>query len=1478
MKINYLLILCLFPVLLSAQSLRKFTEEKGIYQQELTEYLEDENPAVEEEELALLMRDFDTVWSSPSFRPEEEKQVYVISNNFLRKRLSNYTTWREFILLIKHLKENEEDGALLTFLKDLEEISIRPSAQIELYLHTIYSTFYDNIIYDDGRVRWEVIGENPVYTFNNEPQFEFENADLWGFYKNDSTLIEGVNIRYFPRNYMLNGTGGTAFFTRAGLTEDSAYVEIPQFELDVSKGDFEADSVTLYTEYYMNQPVMGVYSEKLTSQGGGNKSAVYPRFRSYSNKLVVPYLLPHANFMGGFSIVGSKFYGSGTEQEKARLRFMYNDTLLFDIRSERFLIRNDKVYSEDVEATIKLGTDSIYHPKLTMRYLPNLGRFSLIRNAEGLGSTPFSDTYHNLDMSFELLNWEVGSPLINFGSINIGGGEAPVVFESKEYFRSRRFREIEGFNTRNPLVHLQKMTEAHNNAREFTTEQVARYLRMDQTDAHIFLMRMSILGFVDYRVDARVATVNDKVFDYILNMRQLRDYDVIQFVSRVQEGSNAKLSLENYEMEIGGIEAIALSDSQRVGLYPYGQKIVMKENLNFDFDGQITAGRFNYWGRDFKFSYEGFMIAMTDIDSMRFKVLSFEPNALGQKYLVDVKTVLQDLTGELLIDKPNNKSGKNSYSEYPIFRSGKDSYIYYDKPSIFSGVYNREEFYVRLEPFVIDSLDNISTSGLTFDGTFTSAGIFPDLQQEIKVQPDYSLGFTTQTPGAGLSAYGRGTFTNTLSLSNKGLRGIGKINYLNSVANSEEFFFFPDSTNGLANNYEITKKLGGAGSNPHVTGLAVNLHWEPYNDVLYTTTNENRFDIYDDVGMKGKGTLAHAPTGLKGRGLMEFLNAETRSKDYTFESRKLLSSETAFRVRANPQTNWGFEVEKAVAEIDFDKQKGFFELKNPDDYFQFKANEYIAYMNFARWQIPEKAIDVSMKNGNQLSELVDVRPEHDSLRFMAERSKFYLEKDLLEVFKVPEIIVADASIFPDTGYVAIDTAADMRRLHNAAITANTLNEYHQFYGSSLKIRDANYFFGEGDYEYLDMDGTPWPIHFKEIKVDTGTTVGFAQISQEEAFYMSPYFAYYGNVRLRADRKDLEFRGYTHIESSCEAISTDWFQFHSLIEPSNILIELPEIDPNDNTKMLANGIYLENDTITGYAAFLSKQVTAGDKQMFFANGVLFYDEAKTSYVITTRDKIKDPNYPANILYFNNLACTMRGEGEMSLGDDDSQMDIRSFGTIDYDLETDDMKLDVFLGLDFFFSDKLSERMATLVKDYAQGSGVDMTSPQFSIAASFLMEDEKDRKEFFQDIKDYGAPEDLPKELQSTLLLGRTTMIWTPTSASFISEGQLGLSALGKNMVNTKLEGFFEIQRRRRGDEIYMIVDIDRTTYVYFEYKRNRLGVFSSDDQIMTILKEMDLDDRQREVKGKPTFTYMLSTKGKMNRFIRRFEAIEEEAED
>ena len=132
---------------------------------------------------------------------------------------------------------------------------------------------------------------------------------------------------------------------------------------------------------------------------------------------------------------------------------------------------------------------------------------------------------------------------------------------------------------------------------------------------------------------------------------------------------------------------------------------------------------------------------------------------------------------------------------------------------------NRDKFYFHLDPFTIDSLDNFSKAGLKFGGEFVSAGIFPDFRDSLKLQPDLSLGLVRETGPSGWPAYsGKGTFTNTVSLSNEGLYGDGTLDYLTSRSFSNTFLFLPDSMNTQAEKFTNRKTTLAGVEFPSVLG------------------------------------------------------------------------------------------------------------------------------------------------------------------------------------------------------------------------------------------------------------------------------------------------------------------------------------------------------------------------------------------------------------------------------------------------------------------------------------------------------------------------------------------------------------------------------------------------------------------------------------------------------------------------------------
>mgnify|MGYP003378095861 FL=1 len=125
--------------------------------------------------------------------------------------------------------------------------------------------------------------------------------------------------------------------------------------------------------------------------------------------------------------------------------------------------------------------------------------------------------------------------------------------------------------------------------------------------------------------------------------------------------------------------------------------MTVKKGRDFTFGGKITAGKLNYFGKEYYFHYDPFIIDLLNVDSVSFYADAFEPDANGEFSLVRVKNVLERVTGTLEIDEPNNKSGIQTvmrdgkkfgrYPEYPKFNSAQESYVFYDRGDIPKGAY-----------------------------------------------------------------------------------------------------------------------------------------------------------------------------------------------------------------------------------------------------------------------------------------------------------------------------------------------------------------------------------------------------------------------------------------------------------------------------------------------------------------------------------------------------------------------------------------------------------------------------------------------------------------------------------------------------------------------------------------------------------------------------------------------------------------------
>ena len=104
------------------------------------------------------------------------------------------------------------------------------------------------------------------------------------------------------------------------------------------------------------------------------------------------------------------------------------------------------------------------------------------------------------------------------------------------------------------------------------------------------------------------------------------------------------MHLKTKDLNVLGVPEITLSDSQKVYMFPNGGRIVIKENRDFVFSGQISTGngRFNLFGKDFYFHYDSFWVDLNRIDSVQLSVplMPIQRDMYGDEVLTKVKTVI----------------------------------------------------------------------------------------------------------------------------------------------------------------------------------------------------------------------------------------------------------------------------------------------------------------------------------------------------------------------------------------------------------------------------------------------------------------------------------------------------------------------------------------------------------------------------------------------------------------------------------------------------------------------------------------------------------------------------------------------------------------------------------------------------------------------------------------------------------------------
>jgi len=1467
------IVILLLPALKSIgqSQIKNFTEDPVVFIKELVDFFES---AEGKDGKEYVNKQFLPVWES---KIDGNKKVFMygLCNGMLKKRLHT-PEFRSFMnAVMAFVNSNQPEKNFTEWESCLNKLVngkvTKPFVDFISMSENLFST---NTFFKSSTAEWKSETNDYQLFCDSVPRIVFKTLNLHGYSKGDSTVIYNTSGTYFPSQGKWVGMGGRVNWKRCGLDENQVYADIKKYSIVLKNPVYIADSVTFYNQiYFKGKPLLGKLTEKIVFDAT-EKNAAFPRFDSYSSRYSIKNLFENVDFDGGFSQAGSRFLGSGTKESQASVTFKRKDKKFLIAKSTGFVITNDKLLAPNASITIYLDNDTICHPSVDFKYIIKEKAVTLYRSDEGASQSPFTDSFHNVDMWFEQLTWKTEEPRLEIRAVP-GSSTAEATFRSKTYFKKSVMDKFQGIATTNPLPQIRDFVVKGNaNKRDFTIMQLAAYMKQNPQDLRIEMLKFSFYGLVSFDVDNDNVVVKDKLFNYISNNMNRLDYDIIEFYSNVPSSTiNASINLLNYDMTIHGVSEILMSDSQNVVIYPKNREIVLKKNRNYNFAGRVKAGKFEFFGKEFSFDYDQFKVNLNNVDSLRMTVDSKDLDPFGKAVQVPCKTVVEDINGDLLIDHPGNKSGifSANLAQYPIFNSKKESFAYYDKKSIQKGVYGRDKFYFKLEPFSIDSLDNFSNAGLNFKGQLSSAGIFPDFKETLVLQADYSLGFERAAPPGGFPMYGgKGKFNDKIKLSNEGLRGDGTIEYVTSVTTSKDFHFYPDSTNTLATSYVVKEVKGGKNEFPAVTSSKIYMHWMPHKDVMQTYDRDSTFNMYNGQ-TRFHGRLDLTPQMLTGDGKIDFGNAEMNAPLMKFKQNKFDSDTANFALKSEGFKELSFATDNVKAHIDFDSRTGDFASNGKGSIVKFPINQYICYMDNFKWFMDKETIDINSGNKKpnpkvtdiaadldlQGPEFISVHPKQDSLRFVAPSAKYDLRKHVIAAKEVVYINVADARIFPDSGNVTIEKEAYIRPLTNARILANTVTKHHKMYNANINIFARKSYSGSASYDYIDETKAKQTLYFSNVQVDTtAQTYAETTVPESAKFTLSPRFDFNGKVKLLASESFLIFDGVTRIQHSCDMVNKTWFQFKAQIDPNAIMIPISADPVDQNGKPIAVGVMSTTDSTHVYSAFVSRRKNKNDVEVLTADGFLIFDKNTGEYKVSNKEKLIERNLPGNFVSLHVNTCVLKGEGKMNLGADLGMVTITPVGTATHYLVPDSTAFDLMISTDFFFDDGLMDKIADAITAKTDLPSTDFSRPVYEKGLRELIGKEKADKAI-SDVNLYGKIKKFPDELKTTFLFTDVKMRWNQKTRSFVSSGKIGVGNINKNQLNKLLDGKIALERKKTGDVLHIYLQIEDGKWFYFEYNANShiMNAISSDDTWNAVIKNLKSD--KRETKGdKGSYRFIL----------------------
>lgn len=1481
-----------------AQKLETFTPEKFLSE------LEPFMTASGNKRMKDTYNGFAKKYKKDNFTPEQQTRIVETANKMLQKKMTANPYFVEYLqgLMIIDKGETGQDrftqwhGLLDELIISIQDRQLKPFLNFLKFSTPFYQS---NALRETSRgVSWYGISDKPnVKLENGIAVIEYDELDLIAVRKNDTISIERTKGVFNTKDGSWKGIGGKVTWVRFGL--EDVYAELKDYEIDVKSALYKVKEATIYYPFFFGtKGIEGSFEDKIVSENASVDGS-YPRFVSKNDIIKIDKIGEGIEYQGGFRLEGTTVYGYGSKERPAFLSINDKNTSkrLFNGYSELFTIRSgEKIVSQRTRATLYFDQDSMYHPSADVRFDILEHTLQMKRGTKGSDRNPFYSSMHSMNIETDKIKYYIGSDSIVIGEKDkmLNRRVEPAIFESTQFFNENDYHRFQNISTTNPIAVMRAVAEREGNI--LSAHDLAKKLNSRYSVENIKSLLYDLVskGFINYDPDTEMVEIKEKIYHYANSSVKKTDYDALQVISESEE-NNGSFNLKNKVLQINDVKSVIFSDIQKTAAKPFKKKIFLNKNRNMDFDGALFSGFSIYEGKGFHFNYDKFNITM---DSVRYLDLYVPTGVMneetGQEEALSIASRIEHLSGILLIDAPENKSGREELPMFPSLQTKEPSYVYYDKNTAQNKVYTRDSFYFELIPFSFNSLDKFTKADVAFKGKLVSADIFPDIQETIAIrEEDQSLGFIHQTPASGLPAYkNAGNFNGKIDLSDGGLLGKGTLNYLQASINSEDLVFRPKNTTGSAERFILDEVRNANPEIPKVRGNDVNVLWKPYSDSLSVTSAEAPFEMFQESQHTLKGTVVLTPKGLKGKGLFDWPKASMTSSTFSFGAYSALADTTDLKIRAFDTNVLALSTDNLNATVDFDKQIGNFKANEDLLTTSLPYNEYETSFNEFDWDIAGEVITFKATEG-KTGKFLSVNPDQDSLRYEGKAASYDLKTSTLAISGVEEIISADAFIYPSDGKIEVYKAGKMSKLSNAKIEADTINKYHVINRAEVEILGRKEFRANGYYQY-NVGNKEQEIRFDEI---VGTRIGkgsrakkatatraTGEVKSETNFLIDTKTLYRGTVSLFSETPNLKFDGYARLNSATLK-RLHWFSVAFDGDKNDLKIKY-SVPKNYEAEPIRTGVYLSKETNRVYSNIMAPLYYRKDHALLPVTGIMDYKPKEDAFIFGDSIKVIADNLAGNKLTYFDQTGKIECEGKFNIGDNLRYVSMQSAGEamvnpsrivndtsecVNYDMEGNFM-----LMIDLLLPDDLKKMLENdfinVSFDLESVNYIEDTPFYQKALANLIGEDDKNAKKILNNLGQ--GILDIPKKVDDAdLLFSRVPMKWDADYQSFVSTGKtLNLGAINGHMMNKKVEAYIEVKMPSRGDDrIYVYLKSPSGLFYFFGFKEGILNIVSDNTKFNDYIIDMKTKERIKKMPDGETFEIQPVNEGTARQFVNRVKA-------